>query len=554
MVRIKEKIGLLIKKALKGAKKSGELNIKEDIPFYLEIPKEEKHGDFTTNVAFDLAKQKEMSPYKVAMTIVKHLRKEPLIKEVKVEGGGFINFFLDEQWLYQILLEIEKEKERFGQLNIGKGKSVLLEFVSANPTGPLHIGHGRAGVVGDVLGNLLKFAGYKVEREYYYNDVGNQMHILGNSVRIRYLQSLGEKITFPENGYWGRYIKDIAQEVVKKYRDKYKLISEEKSINFFTNFAEKEILKRIKKDLQSLGIKYDSWVKETSFHKEGKIKEVINFLKEKRYIYEKEGALWFKSSIFGDDKDRVVIRSNGESTYLAPDIAYHRDKYERGFDWLINLLGPDHHGYVTRLKAAVQALGHEKEKLSIIILQLVTLGKGKEKIPMSTRAGDFVSLEEIINEVGKDVSRFFFLMRGTDSHLDFDLALAKKESLENPVYYIQYAHARICSILKEAKKRKISRTKKVDLTLLKEKEELNLIRKLANFPEEINTAVRILEPQGITRYLHQLSTLFHQYYTKHRVIMQETSLTCARLFLVEAIRTVLSNGLTLLGISAPQKM
>jgi arginyl-tRNA synthetase len=400
------------------------------------------------------------------------------------------------------------------------------------------------------LGNILEATGYRVEREYYYNDAGKQMENLGSSLRARYLQLLKEKVSLPRDGYQGGYLKDIARKLLDKNGPECK----SKDLRFFTNFAEREILKGIKKDLKDSGVRYDNWIKETTLHKEGKVKKAVNLLKKRGCIYEREGALWLRSTSFGDDKDRVVIKSNGEPTYLAPDIAYHEDKYERGFKWLINIFGPDHHGYVPRLRAAIEALGHPKTILSVLILQLVTLYRGKEKIPMSTRSGDFVTLGQVLEEVGRDVTRFFFLMRGVGSHLDFDLELAKKESLENPVYYLQYAHARISSILKEAKKEGVKEGKSPDLTLLKEEEELELAKKLANFPQEILLCVKNLEPQGMVRYLQELATLFHQYYTKFRVISSQGTLTSARLFLVKAVRTVLKNGLTILGISAPEKM
>ena len=548
--RVKERITKLLKESLKNLHKnlhpvgvSGEFN--------LEVPKEKKYGDLATNLAFNLAGQLRRSPQELAELIVKNLPEEKdLIKRVEIAGGGFINFFLSEKWLYKVLEEIEKKKAKYGSSNLGKGKRVLLEFVSANPTGPLHIGHGRAGVVGDVLGNILEAIGYKVEREYYYNDVGKQMETLGSSLQARYLQLLQEKISFPEDGYQGEYIKDIAKKLFAKNGSEYK----SKDLRFFTNFAEKEILKGIKKDLKDLGIRYNHWVKETTLHKEGKVKKVVNLLKKRGYIYEEEGALWLKSTSFGDDKDRVVIKSNGESTYLTPDIAYHKDKYERGFKWLVNILGPDHHGYVPRLRAAVEALGYPEKSISVLILQLVTLYRGKKKIPMSTRSGDFVTLGQVLEEVGRDVTRFFFLMRGVESHLDFDLELAKKESPENPVYYIQYAHARISSILREAKKRGVKERKRVNFALLKEEEELELAKKLANFPQEILLCAKNLEPQGIVRYLQELATLFHQYYTKFRVISSQEALIFSRLSLVKAVRTVLKNGLALLGISASEEM
>lgn len=527
------------------------IGLEEEVSFVLEVPREKKYGDLATNLAFKVAGKLRKSPEESARMIVQNLpREKDLIEKIEIAGEGFINFFLSEKWLYKILEEIEKKKDRYGHSRRGRGKKVILEFVSANPTGPLHVGHGRAGVVGDVLANILEANGYEVEREYYYNDAGKQMATLGSSLRARYLQLLGEKVPLPDEGYQGEYVKDIARKLFEKddSRDK------DKDLKFFSSFAEQEILKGIKKDLKDLDIKYDSWVKETTLHQEGKVKEVVELLRKKKYLYEKEGALWLKSTSFGDDKDRVVIRSNGEPTYLAPDIAYHKNKYERGFKWLINILGPDHHGYVTRLRAGIEALGYPETSLSILILQLVTLYRGKKKIPMSTRSGDFVTLRQIVEEVGKDAARFFFLMRGRESHLDFDLELAREESPENPVYYIQYAHARICSILGEGEKREAGEGEEIDFALLKEREELDLVKKVSHFPQEVISCARNLEPQGMARYLQELAALFHQYYAKFRVISSQKALTAGRLFLVKAVGSVLKNGLTLLGVSAPQKM
>lgn len=551
---ITETIATLIRESLNKAKEKGEMKFDHLPPVHLEVPPFEEQGDSATNIALQLSKQMELPPRKVAKCIANHIEAlsspASVLSRVEVAGPGFINFFLKPEAFYPVLNQIESEGTNYGKSNLGQGKRILIEFVSANPTGPLTVAHGRHAAVGDVSANLLRMVGYEVSREYYYNDAGRQMDILGKSVEARYRQLLGEKVAFPEEGYQGDYITDIAQEILDEHGQDIK------DSEFFRQFSEEKIFEGIKKDLTDFGVKFDGWVKEGSLYESGEVQEAIKELKGKGALYEKEGALWFRSSSFGDEKDRVVKRSDGQFTYLAPDIAYHRNKYERGFHELINILGPDHHGYIGRLQAAVEALGYEKESLKIIILQLVSLYRGKEKLRMSTRSGDFVTLRQVIDEVGKDAARFFFLMRGTNSHLNFDLELAKRESLENPVYYVQYAHARICSILSFAAERgvKVPQVKEVDLSLLKEEEELRIIKKLTQLPEVVETCARALEPHGLTVYLRDVAGAFHNFYNKFRVIGDDQNLNSARLALVKGVKTALQNGLHLLGISAPEKM
>ncbi|MDP2767693.1 MAG: arginine--tRNA ligase, partial [Candidatus Methanoperedens sp.] len=417
----------------------------------------------------------------------------------------------------------------------------LIEFVSANPTGSLSVAHARQAAVGDCLANVLSFIGFKVSREYYLNDEGNQINILGKSVQLRLKELKGESIEFPQNYYQGDYIKDIAQEA-----DNKKIKEED-----LGDFAAGHILKVIKQELDDFGVKFDCWYSQKELAKSGKVEQAFAQLKQKGFLYEQDGALWFKSTAFGDDKDRVIIKSDGSQTYLAPDIAYHEDKFKRGYSWLINLWGPDHHGYINRIKASIEAFGHKKDDLSVVIVQLATIFRNGQEIQMSTRRGQYITLREVLDEVGKDASRFFFLMRRTSSHLDFDLEAAKKQSSENPVYYVQYAHARICSILRSSP---VTIKDDLDLSVLGEKEELSLIKKLLEFEVTLNICLVTCDPYMLTVYLQELAESFHKFYDLHRVLGQDDGLTCARLALIKGVKIVLSSGLELLGIAQPEKM
>lgn len=522
----------------------------------LETPKEESHGDISTNIAMKIAKEIGQEPSALANLIKEKMeadrhasRLKGLVEHIETKPPGFINFFLSREHLCKVILEIKREKERFGRCGIGRGIKLQVEFVSANPTGPLTIAHGRQAAIGDSLANILDFVGYKVAREYYINDVGTQMDILGNSIRIRYLELLGASVPFPEDGYKGSYIIDIA----KAFKDKFgKRHIKAKDLKPFREFGLAWILDDIKKDLKDFGVRFDLWYSEAALRKSGKVEKAIGLLKKRRYIYEKDQAIWFKSQALGDDKDRVIFKSDGSPTYLAPDIAYHLDKYRRGFKRIIDIWGPDHHGYIPRLKAAVRALGYSADSISILIVQLATLSRGGVAVSMSTRAGEFVTLREVMDEVGKDAARFSLFMRRISSHLDFDLDAVKAESQENPVYYIQYAHARIWSILKHAKSVKL--TTKFNSKLLKEKEELELLRILRRFPDVVISGANSLEPYVILQYLQDLATIFHSFYTKHKVLGDDSNLTRARLILVDCVRIVLANGLRLLGVSLPKKM
>lgn len=519
----------------------------------LEFPKEASFGDISTPVALKLAPVLKRSPKEISQELFTYLNEKIAISDLKnliekldIAGAGFINFYFSKEYFHSILKEIVDSKDYF--THQGKPiKKVLVEFVSANPTGPLSVAHGRQAAVGDSLCNIFQLLGYEVAREYYLNDEGNQMNILGNSIYLRLLELKGENVIFPEDHYQGGYIIDLARELLESRQ------SANASVDDCKEYGVKKILEIIKKELEDFGVKFDSWYSQKALAKSGKIEKAIASLKEKGFIYEQEGAVWFSSTKFGDDKDRVIIKSDGSSTYLAPDIAYHQDKFKRGFDWLINLWGPDHHGYVARLKAAVEALGKERDSLSIIIVQLATLFKQGKVVSMSTRKGEYVTLRQVLDEVGKDAARFFFLMRKTDSHLDFDLELAKQQSSENPVYYVQYAHARIANILAHADI-PLKQIQKADLSLLKEKEELKLLKALARFESVLRLAIAQLDPYGLTAYLQELSESFHRFYDMHKVLVDDGQLKTSRLSLILGCKKSIGLGLKLLGVSAPEKM
>jgi arginyl-tRNA synthetase len=551
----------IVKKA--SVSTAAKLGIKSIPEAFLDIPKDKRHGELSANIAMQICKQnKGLNPLKVADQIADKIRQEvnsskelaPAIGKVEVKPPGFINFYFSKHYLQTAIKEIKREGKNFGRGSIGSSKKVLVEFVSANPTGPLSVAHGRQAAVGDALANILEFAGFKVKREYYLNDEGNQIILLGRSIHARYCELLGEEQAFPEDGYRGQYIYDIAKSMLERYKASLVKL-DEKNINKFCQFGIEYIMDVIKKELADFGVRFDNYFSQHQLTRSHKIEETLERLKKKALIYEKDGALWFKSTAFGDDKDRVVKKSDSSYTYLAPDIAYHDDKFKRGFEWLIDLWGPDHHGYIPRIKAAVQALGRDKDSISLLIIQLATLSRGGRPVAMSTRQGEFITLREVMDEVGKDVARFFFLFRRKDSHLEFDLELAKKESMENPVYYIQYAHARICGILEYKDKNiesALSETAKLEL--LDREEELAILRALREFPRIIEWSAENLEPHRLILYLMDLASSFHLFYTRHRVVSDDRELTAARLQLVEALKTVFSESLTLLGVSCPEKM
>jgi arginyl-tRNA synthetase len=555
---MKNKISTLIEKAVNSCVEK-KLLTAMNLPYIeVEVPANADHGDYASNVAMILAAQAKQNPRKIAQLIGENLSDpENIIDRTQIAGPGFLNFFIKKNIWQQTLKTIEENKENFGQSSIGSGKKVQVEFVSANPTGPLHIGHARGAVVGDVITNLLTAVGYAVDKEYYINDAGNQMNNLGKSVLLRYRELLGEKIEFPETCYRGDYIKDIAADVISKEGNVYLTADEGKTISYLTGIAGQSILEEIKNDLKDFGVTFDHYFSEKDLYKDNGVVNLLESLRQKNFVYSDGETSWFKTTDFGDEKDRVVIRKNGEPTYFAADIAYHQNKFSRAYEMIIDIWGADHHGYMPRLWAGIQALGHDKQALKIILVQLVNLLRDGAPVAMSTRSGEFVTLREVLDEVGKDAARYNFLMRRSDSHLDFDLEIAKKQSNENPVYYVQYAHARICSILRMAQQEQgiaLPVYKDINPALLHEPEEMTLIKLMARYPEVIEGAAKSLEPHRLTFYLNELASVFHSYYNKNKVISDNKELTSARLYLIKAISIVLENALKILGVNAPDKM
>lgn len=525
--------------------------------FEVERPRKEGLGDLSTNVALLLQGRLKRPSLELAHELREKLEeRDDLFERVEVAGPGFINFWINPQVYRENLREILKEGPNYGKIDLGKGKRVHIEFVSANPTGPLHIGHGRGAAYGDSLARILQFAGFEVFKEYYINDRGTQMDILGASVYLRARELKGEKVAFPEDYYQGDYIYDIAKEALNLYPDLLEK-EEKEAISLCRELAIKTILKDIREDLEVFRVEYDNWYSERELHERGLVPEVISLLQEKGYVYEEEGALWFRSSLFGDSKDRVIRKSSGEWTYFASDIAYHYEKfYSRGFDLGINLWGADHHGYVARLKGVLSALGIDPERLKVLLIQMVNLLEAGQLKSMSTRKAEYVELKELVREVGVDAVRFIFLSRSQDSPLDFDVELAKKQSAENPVYYVQYAHARICSVKEKAKENgyNLDEIFQADLLQLKEKEERELLKKLGEFPDLVEISALQFAPYKIVYYLIDLASAFHEYYNKFRIVGEDKALSKARLALVEGCRIVINNGLSLLGVSSPEKM
>ncbi len=552
---MKTVIKQIIHDALEKAQQAGELELPSFPEIVVEKPKDEKMGDFSTNIGMTLAKSERKNPKTIAESVARHLKSGDLSK-VEVAGPGFINIKMSQEFFLKRLRNAVSQGENFGSSDSGQGTKVMIEFVSANPTGPLHVGHGRGAAVGDCLARIMKKAGYDLSTEYYINDVGNQMNFLGRSTWLRYRELKGEEIEFPEDHYRGDYIKDIAQEVIDQKGDVFLNKSEEECIPFFRRFAKDNILKGIKKDLSEFRVNFDNWFSEESLYEDKSVENAVDWLKGQGHIYEKDGAVWLKSSAFDDDKDRVIVKQTGERTYFCSDIAYHQNKINRGFKKLINLMGADHHGYVPRMEAVLEAMGYDKKIFKILLVQFVSLLRAGEKVSMSTRSGEFETLEDVVSEVGVDATRYFFLMRSSDTHLDFDLELAKKETPDNPVFYIQYAHARICSIFRAAEENGViwDSSAGVDLAPLNEDEEFAIIQAILSFPEVVEKSARALEVHRISHYLLDLVSRFHGYYSRHRVISDDKLLTQARLFLLDALRITIRNGFELMGISSPEKM
>jgi arginyl-tRNA synthetase len=544
----------LLTQAIEKTAKGGELNSTELPPLLLEPPKQREFGDLATNVAMLWAQKAKKPPRVIAEMILKNLEDpDGLLARKEIAGPGFLNFTFSSQFYYQRLRALAAEKE--GHVDFGRGRKVLVEFASVNPTGPLHVGHGRVAVIGDVLARLHKAVGFEIEREYYVNDAGKQMENLGRSVYARYQELLGMPSEFPVDGYPGDYVKELAEKAKSANGSKLTGVSEDVAIEFFTQYAGDALLQTIRNQLDDFGIHFDSFFSERTLRERNEVTETIELLRSRGLIYSQDGAEWFRSKQFGDDKDRTVIKSDGELTYFAGDIAYHRNKFERKFDKLINVWGADHHGYVARLKAAMQGLGYDPNLLDVVLVQMVQLTRGGEPVRMGKRTGEFVSLEEVLQEVGRDAARFFFLMRKSDSHLDFDLDLAKRQSSDNPVFYVQYAHARVASIFEQARKTgMLDGDAPVVLERLKLGEELELIRRLVQFDDALEDSVRELEPHRLVFYLFELAGEFHRYYNRFRVISDDPSLSHARLVLVQNVQRTIRRGLEILGVDAPMKM
>lgn len=557
LVEFQEKLKKVIANAL-----AAEFFPEAQLPdFDIEIPNMAEHGDFAINIAMKSAKVLRKAPLVIAQdfcpVIENALKASDIagyIASVDTAAPGFINFRLTSQAIYEVLSHVFSTGDEYGRSSIGGGRKIQIEFVSANPTGPLTIAHARQAVVGDVLANILNYCGFEAKREYYVNDGGNQIVILGRSILLRARELLGEAVDFPEDCYQGAYIKDMAAVFIEQHGIKDGAALDTINEALVKDFGATYLLDVIHDELEDFGVQFDIWSYESKVSTKKAIDEVLDELEQKGFLYEKDGALWFRSTDFGDDKDRVLRKRDGNYTYLTPDIAYHKDKYKRGFDRVYNIWGPDHHGYIPRIKAAVQALGHNVDELEILIVQLASIYRNGQPVSMSTRKGEFISLREVLNDVGRDAARFFFLMRSISAHLDFDLDLAKKQTPENPVYYIQYAHARIHSIIEKSKDSGLLK-KMEGLSLLKEVEEISLIKKIGSFTEVLAQCAGQMEPFGLVNYLQELATCFHRFYDHHKVVdLEHVDLSSERLALIDAARIVLANGLRLLGVSMPEKM
>ncbi|OYD07961.1 arginine--tRNA ligase [Paludifilum halophilum] len=569
-----ERMKETLKQEIRDAVVNAGLAAPEQVPeAVLEVPREKSHGDLATNMAMQLARIAKKNPRQIAEEIISQIdRDKAFVKEIQVAGPGFINFFINRSYLTQVLIEMAEAKDRYGRTNTGEGERVLVEFVSANPTGNLHLGHARGAAIGDVLCNVLETAGYDVTREYYVNDAGNQMNLMALSLQARYLEALGKEAPFPEDGYRGQDIAKIGRTLAEEEGDRLVRMDEEERLHYLRQYGLNHLLAKIKEDLGRYRVHIDSWFSETSLHESGAVEEVTKELSRRGKTYEKDGALWLKSAEYGDDKDRVLIKQDGAFTYITPDIAYHRDKYERGFDRIVNIFGADHHGYVPRIKAAMAALGFDPDRMAFLITQMVKLYQGGERVKMSKRTGKAITMVDLMEEVGVDATRYIFAMRSPDSHLDFDMDLAVSQSNENPVFYVQYAFARINSVFRQASTRGIPLEQSViresnshgtisiprvdpdSLCALREEQEYDLLQKLAEFPGEIAVAAEQMAPHRVVRYLHELATQFHSYYNAHRAISEDERLTRARLTLFAGVAQVLSIGLAMIGVSAPEEM
>ena len=544
-------------KAIEKTAQGGELSLTYLPPLLLESPKQREFGDLATNFAMHWAKAAKKSPRFIAEKIAENLEDpEGMLARIDIAGPGFLNFTFSRKFYYGRLRDLVAGKE--AQLDLGHGEKVQVEFASVNPTGPLHVGHGRVAVVGDVLARLHEATGFKVEREYYVNDAGNQMENLGLSVDARYRELFGDIVQFPDGGYPGDYVKDIAAEIRSQYGDRFLGESKEATVDFFRRYAGDSLLNTIGQQLEAFGIRFNSFFSERTMRQRDEVTESMRLLRDRGLLYFQDGAEWFRSTGFGDDKDRTVIKSDGELTYFAADVAYHRNKFERGFGKLINVWGADHHGYVPRLKAAMRGLGYDENILEIVLVQMVQLTRAGAPVRMGKRSGEFVPLQEVLDEVGPAAARFFFLMRKADSHLDFDLDLAKQQSSENPVFYVQYAHARVASIFEQAHRNGIvwnpAEVGTIAVEPLQVTEEIELIRRMVQFNDILEESVRALEPHRLVFFLLDLAGEFHRYYNRFRILSEDRDLTRARMLLAQTVQATIRRGLSILGVDAPVKM
>lgn len=586
---MKKRLETLLQAAIAALKQQGDLASDLEIASPIERTRDAQHGDFAANLAMALAKTTRGNPRVWAEKIIAALPTDPTIEKVEIAGPGFINFFIDPKAQFNVVREIQRAGDEFGKSAAGQKKRVQVEFVSANPTGPLHVGHGRGAAYGAVVANLLEAVGFDVHREYYVNDAGRQMDILATSVWLRYLEECGETLIFPSNGYRGDYVRSVARDLRNAhdrnlcrpageafsdvFADEPQGGDKERHIDDLVANAKKllgehdyrivfdagldSILEDIRQDLEEFGVHYQEWFSERGLTESGAVQRSLDRLREVGYLYEQEGAIWFASTRLGDEKDRVVVRENGQMTYFASDIAYHMQKLDRGFDRIINIWGADHHGYIPRVKAAIEAMGGNRDKLDVLLVQFAVLYRGDEKVQMSTRSGEFVTLRQLRNEVGKDAARFFYVMRKSDQHMDFDLKLATSRSNENPVYYVQYAHARVCSVFRQLDEKGLSRSVEQGmehLVRLTEPHETALLSTLARYPELIEQAASQHAPHHIVHYLRDLSCELHTYYNAHQFLVDDSGLRDARLNLISAVRQVIRNGLALLDVSAPESM
>ncbi|OLS41242.1 arginine--tRNA ligase [Bacillus sp. MRMR6] len=556
-MNIVEQVQTRLKEEIRAAVIKANLATEEQIPdVILEIPKEKAHGDYSTNMAMQLARVAKKAPRMIAEAIIEHFdRSKASIEKMELAGPGFINFHMNNAYLTDLIPTVLEAGEKYGETTVGGRQKIQIEFVSANPTGDLHLGHARGAAVGDSLCNILDKAGYDVSREYYINDAGNQINNLAYSVEARYFQALGLEKNMPEDGYHGADIIGIGKKLAEEFGDKHANVSAEERFEFFREYGLKYEMAKLQKDLEDFRVRFDVWFSETSLYKNGKIDEALVALRQNGYIYEEDGATWLRSTDFGDDKNRVLIKQDGSYTYLLPDIAYHKDKLNRGFEKLINIWGADHHGYIPRMKAAIQSLGYDREALEVEIIQLVHLYKDGEKMKMSKRTGKAVTMRDLVDEVGLDATRYFFAMRSADTHMDFDLDLAVSESNENPVYYAQYAHARICSILRAGEEQGIQVDSGADFSLVASEKEMDLLKKLGEFPQAVGEAAVKRMPHRISNYIFELASTFHSFYNAEKVLDPEhPERTKARLGLIKAVQVSLRNALALIGVSAPEKM